>query len=538
MLKTLIKKQFFELFQSYVRDRKTGKRQSRGKTVGMIILFAFIFAYVAFMMFGLSTLLASALLSKEAATGNEWLYFAIMGIMAILLGTFGSVFNTYSGLYQAKDNELLLSMPIKPGTILFARMTGVMAMSALYSSIVWLPAVLNYWIRKGVSALAVLNPLILFLAIAVFVSAVTCILGWIVALISAKLRHKNIISVIISLVFFGAYYYVCVRLNVIITSLINNTEAVGSVVKRWIFPVYHLGLGAAGSIPSMLIFIALSAVLFGILYMILSRSFLSLLTTKKGEKKAVYREEPVKSQSAKKALLNREFKRFTNCTVYMLNSGFSAVMSIAAAVIALVRMDSVRTYMDRAMAALGMDPGITVVFAALIVLLIFSMGQISSASVSLEGKYLWIIRSMPVRTPEILEAKANLHVAVNSVPAVLSVVLFGIIFKAEIYELILLAAVAWTFIWFTAELGLMMDLLKPNLEWTSEMVPVKQGLPLLFSMMISSVVAFVPGLVYIFLLNKLPAAAYLAFMGVFLSLTVRLLKRWIETRGVERFEKL
>ena len=33
-------------------------------------------------------------------------------MLAIVLGAFGSVFNTYSSLYLAKDNDLLLSMPI------------------------------------------------------------------------------------------------------------------------------------------------------------------------------------------------------------------------------------------------------------------------------------------------------------------------------------------------------------------------------------------------------------------------------------------
>ena len=42
----------------------------------------------------------------------DWLYFTLMGLVAIFLGAFGSVFNTYSSLYLAKDNDLLLSLPI------------------------------------------------------------------------------------------------------------------------------------------------------------------------------------------------------------------------------------------------------------------------------------------------------------------------------------------------------------------------------------------------------------------------------------------
>lgn len=55
----------------------------------------------------------------------DWLYFALMGLLAILLGSFGSVFNTYSGLYLAKDNDLLLSMPIPVNAIMGARLLSV-----------------------------------------------------------------------------------------------------------------------------------------------------------------------------------------------------------------------------------------------------------------------------------------------------------------------------------------------------------------------------------------------------------------------------
>ena len=57
------------------------------------------------MFFGMSFALCAPL----AQAGMSWLYFAIMSLMAVFLGAFGSVFNTYAGLYAAKDNDLLLS---------------------------------------------------------------------------------------------------------------------------------------------------------------------------------------------------------------------------------------------------------------------------------------------------------------------------------------------------------------------------------------------------------------------------------------------
>ena len=42
-------------------------------------------------------------------TGLDWLYFDMMTLIALFLGVFGGVFNTYSSLYKAKDNDLMLS---------------------------------------------------------------------------------------------------------------------------------------------------------------------------------------------------------------------------------------------------------------------------------------------------------------------------------------------------------------------------------------------------------------------------------------------
>lgn len=71
-----------------------------------------------------------------------WLYWCLMGLIALFMGVFDSVFNTYSLLYQAKDNDLLLSMPIPVSYLLLMRLSGVYAMGLLYELIVMIPTVL------------------------------------------------------------------------------------------------------------------------------------------------------------------------------------------------------------------------------------------------------------------------------------------------------------------------------------------------------------------------------------------------------------
>ncbi len=90
------------------------------------------------------TALANNLCGAFVPLGLDWMYFALLGLLAVFLGAFGSVFNTYSSLYLAKDNDLLLSLPIPLRVIISSRLVTVYLMGLMYSAVVIVPAVIVY----------------------------------------------------------------------------------------------------------------------------------------------------------------------------------------------------------------------------------------------------------------------------------------------------------------------------------------------------------------------------------------------------------
>lgn len=143
MLSVLLKKQLTEIFRNYFYNPKTNKARSKAAVAAYIVLFAVLMVVI---LGGMFTVLSAALCTPLTAAGLDWLYFALMALLATLLGAFGSVFNTYSGLYLAKDNDLLLSMPIPVNTLMASRLLGVYLMGLMYSGVVMLPAVIVYWV--------------------------------------------------------------------------------------------------------------------------------------------------------------------------------------------------------------------------------------------------------------------------------------------------------------------------------------------------------------------------------------------------------
>lgn len=531
MIKALVKKQMQELFKSYFVNRKTGKARSKGSVIGFFILFALLMGFLGVMFYGMSTLLADAFIAMKL----DWLYFAFMGLIATLLGTFGSVFNTYAGIYHATDNELLLSMPIKPSAILFARISGVYLLGLLYEALAFVPAMICYWIKATPTVLNVLFPIFLLFVLSFFIAALTCLLGWLVALISSKLKNKNIITVLLSLVFLGLYYFVCMRFNNLLSALVANAQVIGSKIQAAVYPAYAFGLAATGKPLYMLIFTLFVAVCFGLTYYVMSRSFVKITTTKSGDKKKEYKEKPVKIRNIKSALFYKELKRFTSSPTYMMNCGLGLVFIPALAVVAIIKADDINFFFTNMMPAIApLKP----IIAVAIICSMFSLNNISAPSISLEGKSLWQLQSLPVDAYEVLEAKVSLCARLNIIPAIIATEILGLVIKAEYVTIVLMFALVIVFAWFMATLGVVLNLKMPNLTWTNETVPVKQGMPVMIQLFGGWFLSFgLFGLGFL-LRNTVGVSITLGLFAAVLTLATLLLNNWLKKKGTAIFRSL
>lgn len=243
MLKTLLKKQMAEIFRNYFYDPKKNKMRSRGATAMYIALYALL---MVGLLGGMFALLAVGICAPMAAAGVGWLYYLVMGLIAVLLGAFGSVFSTYSSLYLSKDNDLLLSMPIPVRYVMASRLLGVYLLGLMYSGVATVPAVIVYWIVAPVTAGTVVGGVLTVLLVSVIVMVLSCLLGWVVARISLKLKNKSFITVILSLAFLAAYYFVYYKAQGLITLLAENAAVYGAKIRGSAYLLYLFGSVGAG----------------------------------------------------------------------------------------------------------------------------------------------------------------------------------------------------------------------------------------------------------------------------------------------------
>lgn len=530
MTRALFHKQMMEVFSWVYQNKKTGKNRSKRGIISYVLLYLLIFGFLGVIFFMLADTLCEPLISF----GLGWMYMALMGLISLALGVFGSVFNTFASLYQAKDNDLLLSMPISPSRILLVRLSGVFAIGLMYELIVMIPTLIVWFLTASLNAAGVLFSLMIPLVLSVIILALSAVLGWLVALISSRLRNKNFIVVILSLAFFAAYYYFYAKAYSMVESLLANPQAVGDKIKSILYPIYHMGLASEGNALSMLIFIAITALLFAVVYLVLSRSFLHITTMNRGAARVRYQEKRAKERSVRQALLYKERKRFMGSANYMLNCGLGIVFMLIAAVFLLIKANTI----SEVLGEFSLSADLVSLLATASLCFIISMNDITAPSVSLEGKNIWLLQSYPVAAKQVLMAKLRHHLILTLIPAYILMAALEWVLKPPVVFAVLIPVTVTLFAIFMAEFGLAVNLKTPNLTWTSEIVPIKQSAGVMLCLFGGWVVVIVLGIGFYFLSSLLSPMLFLIVTDLLFFALNLVILWWIRTKGAQIFAHL
>ncbi len=532
MLKVLLKKQISEAFRNLFFDAKNNRLRTKGRLILWVAFFIFLSVGV---LGGMFTFLAISLCGGLASVNMGWLYFVLMGGIAIVFGSFGSVFNTYSSLYLPKDNDLLLSMPIPARVIVISRLLNVYLLGAMYSALVLLPTMIVYWVTVGATAANIICGLLFFLIISVIVLVLSCLLGWVVARISLKLKNKSFVIVLISLLFVILYYYVYFKANELIRELIANAAVYGAEIKGSAYGVYLFGRVGEGDLPATAIFTAAAVLILVLMMLVLSRGFLKLATASGSVKKVRYTEKRAKLRTAFGALLAKEFAAFTSNPMYMLNCGLGTLLLPALGIYLLASGSSVPAILNM---LLPDKPGCGALLLCTALMMLSTANNSAAPSISLEGKSIWIPQSLPVDAKTVLRAKAAVQLLLTEIPMLFAVICAAIALRMPLAETLLLCLVPLVYSAFSAMFCLFLGVRYPMLQWTSVMAAVKQGAAVAIALFGGWGVTALFAVPYLLFGYQLGLSLYLAIWAVVLAAAAVLLYRWLMTKGAAAFSRL
>lgn len=532
MFKTLLNIRFQAIFSSMFNRSKSIKKNS----IGGKILFALLFVYVGIVLCFSMGMFFFSICEIFSEIGLDWFYFALAGIAAFVLSFVGSVFMAKTQLFESSDNDLLMSMPIKPSAILSSRMAALLGFNFLYQSVVLLPALVVYLYVNGFSMPVLIMFILCFIALPFLVLTVTGIGGYLLQLFSAYIPSKNIIETLFYIILLAVYLYFYSKLSSYMTTLIANGKDLANAVQSAIPPAYFFGNAIANAaIPSLIYFLLCAFIPCIIMHRLLSVNYIKIMGTKHEASKKKYKGQQLKASSIQFALLNREFMHFINDPMYIMNAALGTIFLLIASVILILKKNTV---LEISYIFTTLEIPISVIIGT-VVSATASMNMISAPSISIERNSFWLIRSLPVDTCDVLIAKAVCHFAVTIPAAVLAAVTADIILNVNILGTFISILLPTLFIAFHSLLGVVINLHFPKLDWINEVYAIKQSASSIIAMLLNLAAVAVPAILYFIFFDEYVAVElYTTVVGLFVAAADIVLYNYLKRGGKRRFEAI
>lgn len=463
--------------------------------IGATAVFAVV--YVA----GLIAFLCEMLLPTMRLLGVAKILLPLLYAAASIICLITSVSTGANALFDTRDVQILLPMPVGTRTIVCARLLGLYLIDLLIELVVFVPVMVQYARHVPVQLGAYIPACVLgALSLPVIPLLLGTVVSVLIRLAATRFRHANLVSILLlTLVSLGAIAF---SFSISFTAaeefdvmmLLRLSQTLTEVIVR-MYPLTALFVDAiGGQVSAGLLLAGVSLLGFALAEWLMGRFFMPLhdLFSASGASRRGVKEKVWRVHSPMQTLIAREGRRMLASPIYAMNAVFGLVMMVVMAGVVFFFGDRIF-----ALIAVGELAGIDVrgyvsSGAAYVLYLLTAMVPTTCVSISLEGAAFTGLRSLPVRVRTIFAAKALYNVLLMLPAALLSSMLLVLGLsptpvEAAAFFLLPLSAVVLAPAW-----GLIANLLFPRFDWKSETEVVKQGASVLVCMLGSMVLSIAP----------------------------------------------
>lgn len=489
-----------------------GKKKKTGgialTVFGLIMYLLFINAITA------STVGLAAVILKES--NQEWLIISLAMGVAFFLCFLGSVFMAQQQIYESKDNEMLMSMPIKPGQIVLSRIFAIAVFNLIYALPFFTGTVLGHSLAlNSIEVIPIIILLLCYIAMVVFVTMLTSLLAWGVSIVLSKITNKTIISTVLYLIFFAIYFYSIFNLDNVGETIEKNADKISSGIMTFARPLYYMGESfTQQNILFALVFIATMLIPAFLIYLVLKKSFFKILLHENKTKKTKYKGGDYKSRPIFVALLQKEIARFLKTPMYFMSYGTSIFFVAMMLIYLFIKKDKLEDVVNvLSIYGVSSTKALPAIFSMLLYQFVSTGALLTSASINMEGKNIWIIKSLPIRTIDILVAKGLVPVVTLLPVFEIESILFILLFNIKGTGIIIMLLMPIFTMTFFSMFGIYINLKHFKLDWISENEAFKRaGGPTIASFSSLGITALFAILYFLIFGNFMGFFAYMWFM--------------------------
>ena len=416
----------------------------------------------------------------------EYVTLSFFAIAVVFLTIIEGIYKSGSLLFNCKDDQLLLSLPIKKRTVLFIRIFKFYIFELLYNSLFLLPVIIAYAYYIHPSFSYYLVSIIAILILPIIPVVLSCIIGFIITYLSSMFKGKNIVQTIITMFFLLIIFYISYNMESFTNNLVKKANSLNEIITKLYYPVgAYTSLVNSFNIKDFLIYIFSHIIIIILTIFILSKLYFKINSNNKKvlinhNKNSKY---IVKTNNRLISFIKKEFNRFVTTPVFIINAGFGLILFIVICIFVSIRFDTaIRTFtnsipnidVEAIKANLPIYMFGLVCFSSL-------MTSITSSMISLENKSFNILKSLPIKSYMIVLYKVVTALVIMIPCILLGDIIIFIRFKFDIVSIILIL-IATIILPFVSEIiGIIANLKYPKLDATNDTEIVKQSMSSMIS---------------------------------------------------------
>lgn len=479
----LMKLKLCNIFQlnefRYTKDKKK-KMRFVGLAACWAIVLLMLFAYVAAMDYGYILLGMADIVPMMSVV-----------ILSIVI-LFFSIFKAGSIIFQMKDYEMLMALPVTKTAIIISRFSYMYVTNVLMSFFVMLPGIVLYGVfEKPRVSFYILSIVGTFLIPAIPMTIATA-LGGLVTGISARMKHKSMVSSLLTIAFVVVLLLISMCSSNMGTQMTEDTirhlsELLTVQVKKMYLPAIWYNNGVTNNdFSAFLCFVAVSVFFFAAVVAVLNHFFVSICMALKSHEAGKSADiSRLKTNSAFLALYKKEWKRYLSSSIYVINTVTGYVLMLVFSIaIFFVGVDKMEQMM-----------GLPDIVKELLPFLLAAMPSImttTACAISLEGKQWELTKSLPVCAKDILGSKIMVNLTLAAPFYLLSEIFCCMAVRTTFLGYILLILIPLIYIVFVSVLGISVNLALPVFDWENETTVVKQSAATMVTMLLGMVSVIIP----------------------------------------------
>ena len=522
---------------------KSKKRKKFSSIILILILVIAVFYSIGIYAYGIADALKP--------TNQTYVMLTIFIAFTTILSFIEAIYKSQGILFDAKDNDLLFSLPIEKGKILFIRLFKLLAFQFLYDALFLIPAIVVYLIIEKPAFTFYIIAILMLILIPIIPTVLGAIIGYLIKALSSKFKAKKVIQLVLTMALFFVIFGLSFNSKSMMNSLANNAVNINAMITNIFYPVkLYVDLVNNFNLLSLILLLVINILPLIIFIYIAGISYFNIISklsengnNKKTKNKKIDTKEIYKTRKPIRALTIKELKRYFSSPVYIFNTSFGIILMIIITIGMAVNFNGMIEFVlngngNGESTGLSIEQIISIIPKVFYELVIFisCMTSITAASISLEGKSFNITKSLPVKTDKILLAKILTSNILEIPLMLLSDIIFFITFKVGVIDIIFIILATLIVPTMTAMFGLLVNLKFPKMIFSSDTEVVKQST----SIIVAVLVGFIFAIASIIAMNVLSANINIFIVMELFIFAIITAILWIAIKkyGVKRFNEI